>query len=291
MHLSKQHLDTVTTFFKEEKIAIPHGFTKDDVNPNAPRLFSDIFYLLFIYNQAKLGIHAYGMALANSARADIRKFYAELNASSIELFNRSVDVMLSKGVFMRAPFIPYPEKVEYVEQQGFLTGWFGDRRPLNGVEITQLYFNLMRNLVGSSLTLGLGQVAKSTEVRNFLIRGSNIAQKHVEIFQSILAEVNLPTPNIWDTVPTTSTVAPFSDKLMMFHISVLNGAGVGYYGASLGSAMRRDLGAHYSRLIAEILQFSEDGANIMIQNGWMEKPPHAPDRQAMVEGTTGKTQR
>ena len=283
-HLSKHHIETITHLFKEERIAIPDGFTKDEVNPNAPRLFSDGFYLMYVLNQAKFGITAYGLALTNSARADIRKFYSELNASSIELFNQSSDVLLDKGLFLRAPSIPYPNKVEYIEKQSFLTGWLGDRRPLNGIEISQLYFNLLRNLIGSAFTLGLAQVARSPSVRDYFVRGSNISQKHVEIFQSLLAEDNLPTPNTWDATPTESTTSPFSDKLMMFHVAALNSGGVGYYGASLGSSMRRDLGSHYSRVMMEVLQFAEDGVNLMIENGWMEKPPQAPDRQALVEG-------
>jgi hypothetical protein len=177
-----------------------------------------------------------------------------------------------------------PQTVEFVKKQSFLTGWFGDRRPLNGIEISHIFFNLVRNLTGSALTLGFSQTAKSPQIQKYMNRGHNISRKHVEIFQSLLAEDNLPATNNWDAVPTDSTIPPFSDKLMMFHIAGLNGAGVGYYGASLGVSSRRDLGAHYSRLSTEVLQYAEDGVNIMIDNGWLEKPPQAPDRQALVEG-------
>jgi hypothetical protein len=40
-----------------------------------------------------------------------------------------------------------------------------------------------------------------------------------------------------------------------------------------------DLAAQYHRLMAEIEQFAEDGANIMIEKGWLEQPPKAPDRK------------
>jgi hypothetical protein len=65
---------------------------------------------------------------------------------------------------------------------------------------------------------------------------------------------------------------------MMFHASTLNSAGLGHYGRSFGLSPRRDLGANYVRLTAEIAQFSEDGVNIMIENGWLEQPPQATDR-------------
>jgi hypothetical protein len=284
MSLSKKHVQTITSIFNEEKIAVPRGFTKEDVNSNAPRLFPDTFYLMYVHNQAKFGLNAYSVALSNAARADIRKFYSELLASSTQLYNQSSEVLLEKGLFLRSPGIPMPQTVEFVKKQSFLTGWFGDRRPLNGIEIAHIFFNLVRNLTGSALTLGLSQTAKSSQIQKYMNRGHNISRKHVEIFQSLLAEDNLPAPNNWDAVPTDSTIPPFSDKLMMFHIAGLNGAGIGYYGASLGVSSRRDLGAHYSRLTTEVIQFAEDGVNIMIDNGWLEKPPQAPDRQALVEG-------
>jgi hypothetical protein len=34
----------------------------------------------------------------------------------------------------------------------------------------------------------------------------------------------------------------------------------------------------YMRSLAEMLAYVEDGANILIDNGWMEEPPKAADR-------------
>jgi hypothetical protein len=47
---------------------------------------------------------------------------------------------------------------------------------------------------------------------------------------------------------------------------------------------RHDLGSIYVRLSAEVSQFVEDGANIMIENGWLEQPPQASDRDQLVNG-------
>nr|WP_279587130.1 DUF3231 family protein [Paenisporosarcina antarctica] len=87
-----------------------------------------------------------------------------------------------------------------------------------------------------------------------------------------------------DAAPTRSKVSPFSDKLMMFHVAALNAAGIGYYGNSLGASPRRDLAAAYTRLIAEVGLYVEDGADMMISNGWMEKPPSSPDRKNLAKG-------
>lgn len=284
LHLSEQHIKTVTSIMKKENFPIPYGFTEKDVDLSAPRLFSDTFYLYYIKNMAQLGENAYTVAHSNSSRADIRKVYTECSYSSAELLNRSTSLLQKKGLYVRPPYIPIPQQADFVQKQNFLTGWFGDRRPLSAIEIMNLFFNLQRNAIGCSLLMGFAQVAKSKKVQNYLVRGKDIATKHVEIFGSLLREDEIPAAQTWDTEATASTLAPFSDKLMMFHAAAMNSAGVGYYGASMGTSQRRDVASMYSRLLIEVAQYAEDGANIMIDNAWMEQPPTAVDRDALVSG-------
>lgn len=104
----------------------------------------------------------------------------------------------------------------------------------------------------------------------------------MEVFGSLLSEEYLPSASAWSTMPTDSTITPFSDKLMMFHAVMLNAAGIGHYGISLGRSPRRDLGAHFTRLSAEIVLYGEDGMNLMIDNGWLEQPPQATDREQLA---------
>lgn len=52
--------------------------------------------------------------------------------------------MLTKGTFLRAPFIPFSTKVEYVQKQSYIAGWIGHHRPLNAIEMSQIYFNLIQ---------------------------------------------------------------------------------------------------------------------------------------------------
>lgn len=282
LHLSEQHIETIISIMNGENFPTPHGFTNKDVDLTAPRLFSDSFYLFYVRNMAQLGGSAYTVAHANSSRIGIRKYYTECIYSSAELLNRSTTLLQTKGLYVRAPYIPIPKQVDFVHKQSFLTGWLGEQRPLNAIEIMNLFFNLQRNALGNSLLMGLAQVAKFKDVQNYFVRGKEIASKHVEVFSSLLREADIPAAQTWDTGVTVTTIAPFSDKLMMFHAVAMNAAGIGYYGASMGTSQRRDIGAMYSRLIAEIAQYNEDGANIMIDNAWLEQPPTTADRDALV---------
>jgi hypothetical protein len=222
--------------------------------------------------------------LATSARSDMRKFYSDCNNETIELFNLSFDLMLSKGLYTRPPYLHPPEMAQFVKNQGFLTGWFGNRRPLNGIEISNITFNMNKMTMQKALLLGFSQVAQAKDVREYLMRGTQLTSKHVEIFSSLLHEDNLPSPPSWDSEVTNVTTAPFSDRLMMFHTVFLTQSAVAFYGAALAVSMRRDLSTHYTRLTSEMEQYGEDGANILINNGWMEQPPTADDRIALASG-------
>lgn len=284
LKLSQEHIPKLKSFYNEEQIVIPDGFSAEaDVNQTAPRLFTDDFYLFYIQNMGKIGMEGYTTALSNSARLDIREYYTECLNESSKLYNKATEVMLSKGTFIRAPYIPKPQMVEYVQKQSYLAGWVG-RRPLNAIETSNIYFNLIQNQLGRTLAMGFGQVGKSQKVRDYMIRGMTISDKHVEVFGSVLSQDYLPSASAWSTLPTDSTVSPFSDKLLMAHMVALNGAGIGHYGRSLGTSPRRDLGLDYVRLIAEIGKFADDGANIMIDNGWMEQRPQAVDREKLAKG-------
>lgn len=69
----------------------------------------------------------------------------------------------------------------------------------------------------------------------------------------------------------------------MFHTGFLASAAVGFYGAGQAVCMRRDLSAQYLKLIAEQLLYSEDGAELMLERGWFEKPPMAEDRDQLMK--------
>ena len=281
--LSEKHVRTIRKFFNAENYPIPFGFTSEDVDLQAPRLFSDTFFLKYLHIMAAHGITGYAVSLTTAVRSDLREYYTECSNEAMKLYNITLDLMLAKGIYTRPPYLYPPEKSQYVKKQNFLTGWFGNRRPLNGIEISNISFNMNKTVMGKAMVLGFSQVAKTKEVREYLMRGTQISSKHVEIFSSILHEDNLPCPPSWDSEVTNTTVSPFSDKLIMFHTGLLTQASVAFYGAALAVCMRRDLGVQYTRLIGEMEQYGEDGGNIMINNSWMEQPPTADDRVALAE--------
>ncbi|AGK55964.1 hypothetical protein B1NLA3E_21130 [Bacillus sp. 1NLA3E] len=57
LSLAQNHLEKITEIFTGDHIPIPLGFTDEDINLNAPRLFSDSFYLNYLLDMAKGGLH------------------------------------------------------------------------------------------------------------------------------------------------------------------------------------------------------------------------------------------
>ncbi|MGY0693414.1 DUF3231 family protein [Virgibacillus sp. FSP13] len=279
LSLSETHVKEIAAIFESLQQPIPQGFSENDVDLNAPRLFSDTFCFIYLQNMARLGTTAYSFALPLMTRKDIIDYYEKCLTSSSELVVKLTNAMLKKGIYSRTPYIPTSERVEFIEKQGYMHGYFGKRRPLTGFEITSIFVCLMTNIFGKVLLTGYAQVAETKKVREYMARGVKIATKHTEVFESILKEDNLSSPPTWDSEVTTSTVSPFSDKLMMFHTRALSEGSIANYGAATSTAMRHDLILQFFRLATEMGKFGDDGVEIMIDHKWLEEQPTAADRE------------
>ncbi|MBB3109599.1 hypothetical protein FHS18_001662 [Paenibacillus phyllosphaerae] len=283
LKLTEKHLSTLKQILHHEDFPIPHGFTEEDVTPDAPRLFSDSFFLHYLSSMGRSGLLFNAVAISTAARSDVFDFYNECLASSAEVLKKSREVLLSKGLFIRPPYIPIPKEVEFIQSSDkFFGGFFIDKRPLTAMEISHLNINIQTNSIGKALIMGYSQVAKTDEIRKYFLRGKEISKKHIEIFSSILTKEDLPAPMTWDGDVMESKVAPFSEKLMMYQVVALCAAGLGNYGSAIASSPRHDLATNYGRLSAEIGKYGEEGARIIISNNWMEQPPIAIDRKALT---------
>ncbi|WP_423798302.1 DUF3231 family protein [Neobacillus sp. SAB-20_R2A] len=283
LELSQSHIQKITAILTEEKNVVPCGFSiKEDVDLSAPRLYSDTFVLNFINQMSKIGLISYAGSVAASVRNDIKSYYMECLTETMQLFKISTELLLSKGLFIRSPSLPNLEKVEFVKKQWFMLDVFGEKRPLTAAEVDALFANLQRNALGVATLTGFSQVAQNKDVKQFFLKGLEIGNKHIKLFRGKLEESKLPAPMAWDSEITNSTAYTFSDKLMMFYTSGLVTLSVGYYGTAVSQSPRGDISAMYNRLSLEVQLFAEDGANIMIKNGWLEQPPMASDRDELI---------
>lgn len=277
-----KQLAELQTIYRNNSLPFPIGFGEGDVDVTAPRLFSDAFALSFLYNVSEAATAMLSTFFVRVVRPDVRRYFHLCAQDAMECFEFTVDLMLAKGLLVRAPYITPPEKSEILHKQTFLTGFFGRRRPLTAQEVSGLFTNMQRNVYGRVIITGFAQVAKNKDAREYLWRGVEISTKHIKEFSSLLLDNDMPASMPSDGNVTESRVAPFSDRLMMSMIATLNGYSLNNYAGAVAGSPRRDLGAMYVRLSAEIAAYAEDGAEVTIEHGWLEQPPQADNRRELV---------
>ncbi|HEO8422108.1 TPA: DUF3231 family protein [Yersinia enterocolitica] len=279
--LCSEFLNTIEAIFKKENFPIPKGFSiEEDLNLDAPRLFEDEFYVHYLKYTAKAGISIYNVAVPIVFRKDVKEFFRYCMEATMALIEQIKELLMTKGFISKPPIIPIPEKTDFV-QKDFLNGYFGHVRPLHALEVTHLYDNIENNVASKALIMAFSQVTKNEEIRELFIRGKNFTHKHVEHYMDKLHNEDLPAPSFLDHLVTTSTVSPFSEKIMLFHKVDMFSMKIRSFGNSVAVNGRHDLGFMYTRGLIQIASFVEDAAKIMIKNGWMEHPPYAANRDSL----------
>lgn len=282
MELILTFMNEIECIFKQEGIPIPIGFTEKDANLDAPRLFQDEFYLHYLKYTAKAGMSIYNVAIPLMFRQDVKQFFIQCMASTIKLLDELNEILLKKGFISKPPEIPIPDKQEFVKKQSYLNGFVGDVRPLHALEITHLYDNIENNVASKALLIAFSQVAKKEKVKKFFLRGRDITSQSLETYMQKLHYEHLPSPELLDHLVTDSTFSPFSDKIMLFHKIDMFSMKLRAFGNSMAVNGRRDLALSYTHALTKIGRYVEDGASIMIENNWMEKPPEAADRNFLA---------
>ncbi|MBY0030784.1 DUF3231 family protein [Priestia aryabhattai] len=269
----------IEAIFEKENFPIPKGFSDKDIDLSAPALYTDLFALSFVYRGGQIIIPHYANVLQKVTRIDLYTFFAECLYSETELHKKSLNLMLSKGLNDRPPNMEYPKSVEFIQHQpSLINTWLGEKRPLNTLEITELFVGIERNAIGLIFLMGLIQVTKDKEIKDHLLKGKKLAEKKMDIYDKLLREndhlIGFPVP----MEVTNSTISPFSERLILFIISAISQISVSALGDSLSVSMRKDLAAHFSLLVAEVMKYGNEGLKILIERGWMEKPPQPIDR-------------
>lgn len=277
LNMCDEFMSTSKDILKMENCPIPKGFSKEDVNLGAPRLFEDEFYVHYLKYVAKAGMSINNVAIPLVYRADVNEFFTYCLKSIIDFMNQIKEVLMDKGFIIKPPLIPVPEKVEFAHKD-FFNGYLGNVRPLHALEITHFYDNIENNVTSKALLVAFAQVAKDEKIRELFQKGRDMTTTNVEHYMKMLHNENLPSPSFLDHLVTTSTFSPFSDKLMLFHKMDMFTMKMRAFGNSVAVNGRHDVGLLYTKSLMKISTFIESAARIMIEKGWMELPPKAVDR-------------
>jgi hypothetical protein len=272
---SRLHVNHYINIFKNENIPIPRGITTEDVNIDASKLFSDNFTITYIKSMAKFALTNFSMAYSESRRDDIRKLFRDHLERLLEIEQVGTEIVVAKGIYSEPPRINVRSEVEFIEKESFFAGFFGEKRSLSALEIKHLYVNTANNALGKALLTAFSMVNKAKEVKDYILKGKDMAEKYVNIFSDKLSAENItPAPSLEPELLTYSgSVSPFSDRLMLNHTVLLNEYGIANYSMALAQSMRRDLTAMYGKVIIETGIYADNGADLLVQHKWLEQPP------------------
>ncbi|QGQ45849.1 DUF3231 family protein [Metabacillus sediminilitoris] len=284
LNLSEKIVENIKEIFMKDNFPIPIGFTDEDVNLTAPRLFLDDFYLHYLKYTCKAGMSIYSIAIPIMTREDIREFFINIFNSTVNLITEINDLLIAKGLYIKPPQIPTPEKVDFIRKQNYLNGFFGNIRSLHALEITHLYDNIENNVTSRALLIGFSQVAKTEEIQKFFLRGVEMTNKQIEAYAQQLHKENLPSHPLLDDLVSISTISPFSDKLMLWHKIEMFSMRIRSIANAISLNGRKDIAKMYTEFHLDIGLYVEDAANIMIDHGWMEQPPKAINREDLAKG-------
>jgi len=285
-HYSKitQDVQMIREIFQKEGAVIPTGFTAADVNKGVPRLYDNLYDFMYIRMMAKVEMGLYTLHSSMSYREDIINLNNRFTVEATETYNKMTYHLLQKGVLARPPYVSMPKEVDFVRDKNYMSGFnlFSETRALNTIEIGHLYQTIETNITGMQMMTGFAQAANDGQVKSYFVKGMELAKKIISTLSEILTQSDIQPPATWAGKATDSTVAPFSDKLMMYNTSLLSSFGLGSNAIGAAFSLRSDLPLKLANLEKDILTYAQDGGKLMVKNGWMEEPPQAEDRYQLI---------
>ncbi len=282
LKIAEGRLNRVKEFYENENFPLPAGFSDSDVNFSAPPLFHDPFILSYIYMENRLNMISYSYTASTNVRLDVLDFFNECLHTSTEMLGKAVKLMLSKGLYDRPPKMNYPQEIEFVKKESFVSGIVGKKRSLNAIELSEIFFNIERNYFSVLIMLGFAQIVKEKSLKEHILKGKTISENQISFFNDLLMDEELLGTVTVSMEVTDSTVSPYSDKLILSMINALNSVDINLISHALSLSMRTDLTAQYSKIIGEVIKYSKETFDIMVDKQWLEQPPLVTERKDLI---------
>jgi Protein of unknown function (DUF3231) len=271
--------------FSEQGMVKPVGFTSEDVNLEAPKLYDNGFDIMFVrvLKEVSMGLYTLGMNMTYNKK--VMAIYEGLTTVTQKIYKLSTRYLLENGILALPPKMTMPKKTEFIKSKKYMEGFklIGEKRPLSALEVGILHHNLEVNNIGMQLITGFAQCAQNKEARQYFLKGKDLAKKQVKVMEELLLEGDVHLSATSGATVTASTVPPFSDKLMMHCIYILNGFGLIGSGTGGFFSLRNDLAMKTLLLAKDVYFYAQEGIDIKIKYGWFEEPPQMENRSQIIK--------
>ncbi|KAA9022084.1 DUF3231 family protein [Niallia endozanthoxylica] len=277
---SRRNIIELKEIFDQEKLNAPLGFTNEDVRIDATKVFSDTFIVHFCFDLTHLSLSTYPIALADCTRNDIRDHFQKNIAFTVKIQNEIVDIMLSKGIYLRPPQVAIDSEVEYAENFMYLNGFFGGSRPLNVAEIANLSRIIHRAQFSKMVFVTFSKLAQTKDLKKHFGKGRDGIEKVLDSLQEVLDNENIPISASGDYQISNTEIPPFSDKLMLFFVNTCLGIFCfAMVSQAMTSSLRTDIVSKLSKISDDMKKFYGMGLLLAIKENWFEQLPQAVDRK------------
>ncbi|NMH67944.1 DUF3231 family protein [Bacillus sp. RO3] len=270
--------------FEREGVPVPIGFHNEDVHLEAPKLYDNGFDIMFVRVLKEVSMGMYTMCINMAYRSDIMTLYEGLTSVTQRIYKVATLYLLERGILTLPPNVTRPITNEYIKEESYLKGFhlFSEKRALNDIELGYLHHGIEVNNIGFQLVTGFAQCAQDKEVQKYFAKGQELAKKQIKLFEEILLDSDIQFSATSGSTVTNSKVAPFSDKLMMYCVYLLNGFGI--VGNSFGAifSLRNDISVKTTLITKDIFQYGREGIKLMVKNGWLEQPPQMEDKNKLM---------
>lgn len=272
------------TLFESIDYPVPAGFGEQDIDIQAPALFSQSFHLLFTRMMQRMLIQHLVPAVTSAYRQDFQDFFHGQIKTAADRHRQYTEILLAKGVLQRHPTIVRPQQAEIVHDKDFLGSYFsvfGKQRSLTAVEIGHIYSIMEIEQLIRTFLKGYSQVVQSDKVRKYLLKAGDAMAEQLDALGGILTDEDLSGPSISEALITDSTTPEMSDRLVLSLATAVTAFIATSYGEAISTMARKDLGVTMMRFITEILSLAKDGAELSIELGWLEKSPQTAERKEL----------
>ncbi|UNJ81448.1 DUF3231 family protein (plasmid) [Bacillus sp. CMF21] len=259
-----------TQLLSEEGYKDTPFFREDDIYSSTTKLFSDQLIIEILKHITSNGLRALAVQYVELTDYKVKNFYKKLLNDVIQIDFSLLKLLNDKDLLQNNSF-SY-KKADERDGKLFKVA-STQKRPLNAVELANMFSSLQCNNVGVALCIGFSEVAEDMDTKKFILEGKKLAFHQSASLSDIYRENGIPTTTGLEAHVNKVQESPFSDKLMANLIMFLNPVGISNLQNAVVSSYKKDHIESLKELIKMVEDYSEKGLKLLIRKNWFNEPP------------------